>query len=77
MVGSTAKAMTYLHYRSGPFEETTGPRRADGTPFIPPWDWSGDDVRLTETSFGERDNWLPPGDWPRACRSCPIHRAVR
>jgi Protein of unknown function (DUF1838) len=55
-----------LHYKSGPFEATIGPKRADGTPFILNWDISGDDMRLTETSYGERDNWLQPKDWPRA-----------
>ena len=55
-----------LHYKSGPLEATIGPRRAGGSPFVLPWDVSGDDVRLTETSWGERDNWLQPKDWPRA-----------
>ena len=55
-----------LHYKSGPFEETVGPRKPDGSAFILPWDVSGDDVRLTETTWGERENWLQPKDWPRA-----------
>ena len=55
-----------LHYRSGPFENLISTRRKDGSPFTLPWDVSGDDVRLTESSWGERDNWLQPKDWPRA-----------
>ncbi len=55
-----------LHYKSGPLEATVGPVGADGRPFILPWRITGDQISLTQTAYGERDNYLPPEQWPKA-----------
>ena len=55
-----------LHYKSGPLEGTVSSIRANGTPYILPWRITGDQLSLTETSYGERENYLSPHTWPKA-----------
>lgn len=55
-----------LHYKSGPLESTLSPVRSSGEPYILPWRITGDQLSLTETSYGERENYLSPDIWPKA-----------
>lgn len=55
-----------LHYKSGPLESTLSPIRANGQPYILPWRITGDQLSLTETTYGERENYLSPDTWPKA-----------
>jgi len=55
-----------LHYKSGPLESTVSPERANGQPYILPWRITGDQLSLTETAYGERENYLSPDIWPKA-----------
>lgn len=55
-----------LHYKSGPLEGTISPKRSNGEPYILPWRVTGDQLSLTETAYGERENYLSPETWPKA-----------
>lgn len=55
-----------LHYKSGPLEGTIAPTRSNGQPYLLPWRVTGDQLSLTETAYGERENYLSPDTWPKA-----------
>ena len=55
-----------LHYRSGVLEGEVGKINENGDPFDANWRVVGDQLSVTQTGFGERENWLQPSDWPKA-----------
>jgi len=62
----TCKSNVPLHYKSGPLESTVSPIRSNGQPYVLPWRITGDQLSITETSYGERENYLSPDTWPKA-----------
>lgn len=62
----TGKQNTPLHYKSGPLEGTISPLRSNGQTYILPWRVTGDQLSLTQTAYGERENYLSPDTWPKA-----------